>query len=553
MKQLKYSTKLTGNKMNIKLRGLSPLFVVASIIVLMILLPSFSVIGKLFRPATETWIHIKTYLLGEYVLNSIVLVVTVGIITSIIGTFFSWVLTQYEFKYNSFLSSLLFLPMAIPPYIAGYIYGGIFGYAGTLERIMRSVGLEPVHIDMLSMGGAIFVFSLFLMPYVVLVTRSFFFKLPASYFESSRLLGKTPYQTFMKVILPLSRGAIIGGAVLVILEVLNDYGLVKYFGVPTFSTAIYSTWFGLGDVESAIRLASHLMIIVMAVLIIEHLSRGRGRISQAKALAKSAIKKKPSKTLKIIFSTTYGLYVLFSLIIPIAQLTQWSLLASDRVVFRGFSSIFTNTLFLSGSVTILVILCGLIIGNFNRLNNTLISKIYSRVVILGYSIPASIIAVAVMIFFLSIDRAFGGVYDNFGLKGLFLTSSIVMLIFALTIRFMAIGFNSIESGFNKMGTKYYEASKLLGKNDWNTFMKVDLPMLKPAIISAAILTFVDVLKELPLTLILRPFNFDTLATRVFTYAGDEMIHEASVYALIIIGVSVIALTLLQKIQRGRLK
>ncbi len=179
------------------------------------------------------------------------------------------------------------------------------------------------------------------------------------------------------------------------------------------------------------------------------------------------------------------------------------------------------------------------------------TKIYARIVILGYSIPASIIAIAILVFFISIDRSMAGIYGFVGAKNLFLTSSIAMLIFALTIRFMAIGFNNIESGFSKMGVKYYEASKLLGRNEWQTFIHVDLPILKPAIIGAMILTFVDVLKELPLTLILRPFNFETFATRVFTYAGDEMIHEASIYALIIVAISTSALLILLRLRRDK--
>ncbi len=533
------------------IKGLNPLFITSSLIILMILLPTTTLIKELFTEKGIHWDHIQNFLLKDYITNTLILVVGVGVITSIIGTFFSFVLSHYEFKYNTWLFILLFLPLAIPPYIAGYVYGGIFGYGGTIEKIMRSLELTPFHVDFLSMGGAIFIFSVFLMPYVVLVTRSFFTKLPASYFESSRLLGKTSLQTITKVILPLSRGAIIGGTVLVVLEVLNDYGLVKYFGIPTFSTAIYTTWFGLGDISSAIRLAMILMVIVVVILTSEQLLRGRKRVSQARASSKVNEKKKPSALVKGLFFSSFSIYVTVSLIIPIAQLSVWSKMALDRVVLRGLTETIIETVLLASVVTVLVIICGIVIGNFNRLIQTKLSKFYSRVVIIGYSIPASIIAVAVMTFFINTDRTFRPIYQTLGLKNTFLMGSIAMLAFALTLRFMAIGFNSIESGYNKMGIKYYEASTLLGKNSLQTFMKIDLPMLKPALVSACILTFVDVLKELPLTLILRPFNFDTLSTKVFTYAGDEMIHEASVYALIIILISAIALVALQSVLKEK--
>lgn len=532
-------------------RGFNPLFIASTFIILLILLPSLTLLVELFSETGEHWSHIKEYLLNEYITNSLILVISVGLITSVFGTFFSWILSQYDFKYNKLMFFTLYIPLAIPTYIAAYVYGGIFGYSGSLERIFRNIGLSPIHIDVFSMGGAIFVFSLFLMPYVVLVTKSFYHKLPSSYFDSSRLLGKTSMQTVFKIILPMSRGAIMGGVVLVVLEVLNDYGLVKYFGIPTFSTAIYTTWFGLSDISSAIRLAVFLMIFVFIILTIENFSRGRGRISQPRALAKFTKKKKPSKLLSSIFLAVYSIYIIFSLIIPVTQLIYWSYIASEKVVLRGLTKVLIDTFILAISVTFLVLIFSIIIGNYSRLKKSFISKIYSRIVILGYSIPASIIAIAVMTFFLKIDRSFSSIYEFFSLKSLFLTSSIFMLLFALSIRFMAIGFNSIESGYKKMGVKYYEASKLLGQGEFKTFFKIDLPLLKPAIISAFILTFVDVLKELPLTLILRPFNYNTLATRAFTYAGDEMIHEASVYALIIISVSVVSLIAMNYIQREK--
>lgn len=527
------------------LKGHRPLFLASSVIVFLILLPTFMLFKEFFQPVNENWAHIKEYLLKDYIVNSLTLILAIGLTTGVIGTFISWMLSHYNFKINKVLFILSFLPMAVPPYIAGYVYGGIFGFGGSLERIFRALNLEPIRLDMLSMGGAVFVFSIFLMPYVILVTRSFFTKLPASYFESSTLLGKSPRTTFFKVILPLSRGAIIGGVVLVMLEVLNDYGLVKYFGITTFSTAIYKTWFGLGDVSSAIRLAVILMVLVVVILSSEHALRGRKRISQARANAKNYLNEKPSWHARLLFNIVYGFYIFCGVVVPVIQLVQWAIMGYHRVNLEGLLTTVKETIFMALIVTILVLVCGLLIGNFNRLIKSVLSKLYSRVVIIGYSIPASIIAVAVMIFFMKADKFFRPVYELFALKNNFMMGSLIMLIFALTLRFMAIGFNSIESGYNKMGIKYYEASTMLGKNSLQTFLQVDLPLLKPALLSACILTFVDVLKELPLTLILRPFNYSTLATKVFVYAGDEMIHEASVYALIIIGISAIALVMMQ--------
>lgn len=529
------------------IRGHLPLFLTSTIIVLLILLPTGLLLKELTQPVHENWAHIKTFLLKDYVINSLILVISVGLFTSVIGTYLSWMISYYDFGKNKLLFLVLCLPMAIPVYIAGYVYGGIFSFGGTLERLFFKLGLSPIRIDIFSMGGAIFVFTLFLMPYVILITKGFFSRLPASYFESSRLLGKTPKETFFRVVLPLSRGAIIGGAVLVVLEVLNEYGLVKYFGITTFSTAIYRTWFGLGDINSAIRLAAILMFIVVLILTSEYYLRGRARVSSAKANSKPLKKQKPHKKTKIVFGTVFTTYIFFSLAVPVGQLISWAIVGMEKVKLDGLLHTMKATLIMAMIVTALVLISGLIIGNFNRLLRNKLSKLYSRMIIIGYSIPASIIAVAVMIFFMTVDQSLRSVYESMGLKSNFLMGSLVMLIFALTIRFMAIGYNSIESGFNKMGIKYYEASRMLGKTSISTFFKVDLPLLRASLLSACILTFVDVLKELPLTLILRPFNYDTLATKVFVYAGDEMIHEASVYALIIIFISSLSLVVMQQI------
>lgn len=532
-------------------RGHLPLFITSSVIILSILVPTFLLLKELIVPVNENWEHIKVFLLRDYISNSIILIFSVGILTGIIGTYLSWMISYYDFGNNSLLFLILCLPMAIPVYIAGYVYGGIFGYGGTLERIFFNFGLSPIRLDMFSMGGAIFIFTLFLMPYVILITRAFFTRLPASYFEASTLLGKTSKQTFFKVILPLSRGAIIGGVVLVVLEVLNDYGLVKYFGITTFSTAIYKTWFGLGDINSAIRLAAILMMIVVSILSFEHLLRGRKRVSNSKANSRRWVAKKPPNKVAVVFKLICSAYILVSLVIPVTQLAYWAYQGRNNVKLDGLMSTVTDTILLATMVTLLVLLSGITIGNFNRLIRSTLSKLYGRVIVIGYSIPASIIAVAVMIFFMNLDKLFAEVYDLFGLKGNLLMGSLVMLVFALTIRFMAIGFNSIENGFNKMGNKYYEASRMLGKSGFSTFVRVDLPLLRTALLSASILTFVDVLKELPLTLILRPFNYNTLATQVFVYAGDEMIHEASVYALVIIAISAISLIMMQLILKEK--
>lgn len=529
-------------------RGINPLFLIVTIFVLLIITPSLFIVIRLFNPPTDTWLHIKEHVLADYIKNSIILVSSVGSITAVLGTYFSWSLSRYNWKHIKFIEALFIIPLAIPIYISGYVYAGIFNPFGSLDRILMKLDIPLIRIDILSIEGAIFVFSLCLTPYVLLVSRNFFENLPNNLEESSRLLGKSTNETFFKLILPMAKGSIIAGVVLVALEVLNDYGTVKYFGIPTFSTAIYSTWFGMSDINGAIRLAASLMSLVILILLIEQFFRNKGRLSPSKANSSYSEKKQPSLLYKIVFTSIASVYIAFALIIPLGQLLWWSLIAKQAVVLRDLGTILINTISLGIIVTVVIIVFSILLNNLNRLQSGIITKIYSRIVVLGYSIPASIIAIAVLVFVLSIDSFFAGIYMTLNLKRLFLSGSIITLIFALIVRFMAIGFNNIEAGFSKIGVSFYEASKVLGKGELETFFKIDLPMLKISIFSAAILTFVDIIKELPLTLILRPFNFDTLATKVFAYAGDEMIHEASIYSLLIILTSIFALIILSKMR-----
>lgn len=530
-------------------RGLSPLLLSSTIIVSMILFPSLLLIIRLLNPVSPNWNHIKAYLLNEYIANSLALIFSVAIFTGLIGTFLSYGLCRFEFKYEKAMNILLYIPMAIPVYIGGYIYGGFFGNFGTIHRIFISLGIPYNRPDIFSLGGSVFVFSLFLSPYVVLISKSFFKSISKSYFDVSKTLGHNELSTFFRVILPMSKGAIISGIILVILEVLNEYGLVKYFGVPTFSTAIYSTWFGLGDLDSAIRLSSILMVVVFIILFFQGKFEESKMVSDSKSISNRPQRIKGSNRFYIIYSITFILYLTFSVLIPIAQLVYWSYLAIGTIKLNDLFNILTNTIIMASAITLAVLFSSLIVSNCKRLINTKVSNLYSRLIILGYSVPASIISIALLNYFLSVDRLLDPMYLYFGAKKMLITSTILLLCLALTIRYMAIGFNSIDSGLRKIGMNYHNSGRILGASPLKSFVLIDLPMLKHSIISALILTFVDVLKELPITLILRPFNFDTLSTKVFTYASDEMIHEASVYALMIISISLILLLILQFIRK----
>ncbi|WZL74347.1 iron ABC transporter permease [Clostridiaceae bacterium 35-E11] len=518
----------------------------SSLFILFILLPNLSILGSLFHKANENWIHIKTYLLKDYIINSMILILFTGICTVLIGVVLAWLISVYDFPFRGFLKWALILPLTVPPYMAAYTYHGIVNYTGVIQTLLRNTLQMQVHqkyFDIMSMPGAVFIFTFFLFPYVYMITRSFLEKQSASLIENGRLLGRNSFEIFLYIILPISRTAIVGGVSLVVLEVLNDYGVVQYFGIPAFSTAIFKTWFAMGDLDSAVKLSSILMFLILCILAVEKILRGRKQFSYSNTKVRP-ITRQPLKGIRALLASFFCLSVLsLGFFIPTLQLLHWSLLTYKKILNIKFLTLALNSLAMAFVASGLIIIIALVIANYCRINNNWLAKIYSKITVIGYSIPAAVIAIGVIIFFIGLDQRLYWIYQmlhNHPRK-LVLSTSIFMLLFAYIVRFLAIGYNSIESGFDKIGKKFFEASRLLGKNITQTFFAVDVKMIKPAILSGFILVFVDILKELPLTLILRPFNFHTLATKSFQYANDEMVHEAAISSLIIIIISVISI------------
>lgn len=529
-------------------------FILSSILVLLILLPNINILVNLFQKATDNWMHIKQYLLKDYLVNTAIIVFFTGIASLLIGLSSAWLVTAYEFPYRNFFSWGLMLPLAIPAYIGAYTYNGLLNYTGVLQTFMRNtLNIEYNLFSIMNIWGSIFIFTLFLYPYVFIITKSYLSKLSGSIVENAKLLGKNGYEIFFQIILPMSRVALVGGVSLVILEVLNDYGVVKYYGIPTFSTAIFKTWFGMGDTVSAIRLSAILMMFVFIILFLEKVLRGNKKYSSTNSKISPLKRQKltgQKKYVAVGFLTT-----IFSLgfIIPIIQLIYWAALTYKEILDLEFIMMTLSSLFVGIVASVSIVIIALIIGNFTRLNRSKMTKVYSRITTLGYSIPGAVIAIGVITLFILIDRNLRPLYNSTELisGNLFLSASLFMLIFAYIIRFLAIGYNSIESGFEKVGNKFTNASRILGHGTIDTFINVDIPMIKPAIFSGLLLVFIEVIKELPLTLILRPFNFNTLATKSFEYANDEMIHEASISALIIVLLSTIAIYSIKKLFERR--
>ena len=540
-----------------KLKKASPgWFLLTAGIIILLLIPNLNIIFNLFGEAGENWEHVRDYLLINYFQNSLILVLATGLLAAFLGAGLAWIIAAYDFPGRDFLSWGLILPLAIPPYIGAYVYQGMFSYTGPLQTFLRNkfqLQLSQQYFDFMNLRGAIFIYTIFLFPYVFLMTKAFLAKQSASLLESSRLLGKSDSTIFFKIILPLSRGAVVAGSSLVMMEVLNDYGVVKYFGISTFTTAIFKSWFGMGDLPTSVRLAVMAMLVIFVVLFIEKLMRGGRKYSYSTSNIRPLSRRKLEGRKKLLAQVfTYGVFF-FGFLLPTAQLIYWSFLSGGGELLETLHFAFSSFL-TGGGAAVLILVGAVIVATTARMSSSFISNLLARITILGYSIPGAVIAVGILLFMLQLDQLFALLQTGFGIEtNLVLSSTLVMLIFAYAVRFMGIAFNSVNSGYEKIGESYFEASRTLGKGVTETFFKIDLPMLKPALMSGFLLVFIEIMKELPLTMILRPFNFDTLATKAFEYASDEMIYRAADLSLVLIFFSAVAIYLITHRRKRREK
>lgn len=521
--------------------------VISGIGALLALLPSLYILAGLLGKPGDNWAHIREYMLVDYALESLLLAGGTVLFATIAGVTLAWLTVAYDFPLRRFFSFVFLLPLSIPPYIAAYTYGSMLSYTGSVQVWLRRLGVtvDQQYFDIMSMQGAIFIFSLFLFPYVYLMVKSFLEKHSASFIESARLLGRHPVSVFFRVALPLSQGAIVGGASLVAFEVLNDYGVAKHYGLQTFTAAIFKTWFGMHDIDSAIRLAALLMSLIVGIFVVERLLRRRKRYAapanRSTPLARRRLRG-PAAGLAVSLGT---IVALLSFFIPVAQLVVWAFWTFEDVWNSRFVKMIANTLWISGISVLFIMLFAVIAANVNRLWQSRTTLAIGKLLSMGYSIPGAVLSIGVLTVFLSIDRRLSGLYAAMGLgeNKLVLSMSLAMLIFAYTVRFLAVGYNAVDAGFDRTGKRYTEASRMLGLGVTATFFKVDLPLIRGAVLAGGVLAFLEVVKELPLTLLLRPFNFDTLATKAYQYASDEMIHQAALPSLLIVGLGVLSVYL----------
>ena len=470
-------------------------------------------------------------IINKYITDSSILVFGTFLLVVVLGTITSYLSARFEYFGDKVFALLFVLPLAYPAYILGYAYVGFFEYRGVLSDILANSNIK---YNILNIYGAIFIFGIAMFPYVYILARVSFGSISSTISELISLHKINPIKAFFKVYLPLSYPAIFAGSILAIMETLSDYGTVLYFGVETFSVGIFKSWFGYGDLAQAINVAIILLIFVFGILWTESLIRKKYRFTSSTHSSKKASKIKLTGKYNFLAFFISFLIATITLFIPTMVLIYWFILDINTLDFSTFDYLY-NTLSLNIFSSLVIIFLSFFVIYMLRFYPSKVGNITHKLSILGYSIPGAVVGVGLLIISSFVDTKLGYILFS---------GTFFILIFAYATRYFASSIGSIENGFSKIDTSIDDATKIFGKSETNNIFKVYLPLMKPYIISGFLILYIDIAKELPATLILRPFNFDTLAIRIYELASNEMLYKVGFPSLVLILTTAVAVLLL---------
>jgi iron(III) transport system permease protein len=517
-------------------------------ILLFFLAPILIILSSVFADYSENWSHIYEYVLGDYILNSLILVSGVSLLVMIIGSLTAWLVSNYQFFGKRFFEWGLILPLAIPPYILAYTFTGLFDSYGTMNEIARSLfNLEQNEMlfpNIRNIYGAIIVFSFTLYPYVYLICRTAFLNQSRSMFEVGRTLGLSQASIFLKLALPLVRPALIAGTMIVAMETLSDFGAVDHFAISTFTTGIFRTWYGMYDLTTAMQLASMLLIFITFCLVIERTSRKNANYSTIGSNFKPTQVTRLGSLGSFVCFFVCFIPIFIGFILPILEILNWSLRFNTSFFNEQFFSISLNTVLLSILSAILCTFIAMIINFSIRYKNSSVIKSINPFLNIGYAVPGLILAVGIVQLFVFLDN---NILNSF--EGYFLTGSLFGLIFAYIIKSYALANSTYEAGYQKISQTIDDSARVLKSTGLNLLFRVHFPILKTSFFTSILLVTSEVVKELPATLILRPFNFETLAVSTYIYASEERMVEAAAPATAIILIGLIPIFFISKMIR----
>lgn len=532
-------------------RGWNALSVTASVAAGVLAVPVVVVLGSIFTPSGETWTHLAATVLPEYIANTLWLMLWVGMGVTAIGVAGAWLTTMCRFPGHGFFEWALILPLAVPAYVMAYAYTDFFQFTGPVQSGLRAwFGWGPREYwfpEVRSLGGAAVIFSFVFYPYVYLLARAAFLEQAAGMIEAGRSLGYGPWRSFFRLALPLARPGIAAGVALALMETLADFGTVSYFALPTFTTGIYRAWLSLGDRIAAAQLAAALLGFVAVVLIAERVSRGRARFAD-RSVRRHLVPQRLEGLPALAAVLACAVPVAAGFLLPAAILLDLSLTGGDLHFDARYFKLVWNSVSVSAITAASAVILALLIAYSARAGASLIGLAAHRLAALGYAVPGAVIAVGILIPVTRLDHALSGWLQSlFGITtGLILTGGMMALVYAYLVRFLAVALQSVEAGLAKVTPSMDDAARSLGANARGILTRVHVPLLMPSLMIAALMVFVDVMKELPVTFMMRPFNFDTLAVHAYNLASDERLSELAAPALTIVAVGVVPLILLSR-------
>ncbi|WP_067560920.1 ABC transporter permease [Halofilum ochraceum] len=522
------------------------------LIAALVALPILAVLAHAFVPAPEVWDHLASTVLPRYLINTFILGAGVAALALGVGVGSAWLVVMCRFPGRRIFEWALLLPLAVPTYVIAYAYTDFLQFTGPIQTALRGFFDWTRHDywfpDIRSLGGAIVLLALVLYPYIYVLTRASFLEQSACVLEVGRTLGRTPARLLFGVAIPLARPAIAGGTALVLMETLNEFGAVHFFGVDTFTTGIYRTWFGLGEPVAAAQLAASLLAFVILLVLAERWSRGQARYFHTTSRYRELPRFQLHGARAALATLACATPITVGFLLPGGLLLGMSITDGDDLFSRRFVDLTTNSVTLAAVSAVVAVMLALLLSYGVRLQQSRSARLAARIAAMGYAVPGAVIAVGILIPLGAVDRTLHAFFqDQFGIStGLILTGTMVALVYAYVVRFLAVAYNAIEASLEKVTPNMDAASRTLGKTAGRTLRLIHAPMMRSSLLAAGLLVFVDVMKELPATVILRPFNFDTLAIRAHQLASDERLAEAATASLMIVAVGIVPVILLSR-------
>ncbi|MEM8531073.1 MAG: iron ABC transporter permease [Chloroflexota bacterium] len=516
----------------------------------LVMFPLGLVALELLNPTVDIWVHLWSTLLPMMIRNTVFLVLGVGLGTLVLGTGLAWLVTSYRFPGRALFDWTLLLPLAIPGYILAFVFIATFDFVGPVQSTLRAwFGPDAWFPNIYTGWSAMLVLTLTLYPYVYLLARAAFWSQSAQTFDAARLMGFGRTQTFLRLALPLARPALVAGVALAMMEALGDFATVRFFNYPTLSEGVFRVWEGMMNRAAAMELAALLCSAALILLLVERALRGPARYTQTGGHAPRPDPVRLRGWSGWLATAACGLVLLVAFVLPTLQLTLWTF---EELANQGaggtlnvaFQRYMTTTVTLATLAALVAVLWALLLAHSVRLSGGWLARLGARLATLGYAMPGAVIGVGVLLTLTAFD---GWIHDWGLISGLLLTGSLAGLIYAYVVRFLAVAHSSVDASMETVTPTLEQAARSLGAGSFRLLMRIHLPLVSRGLLTAAILVFVDVMKELPITLLLRPFGMDTLAIWAYLLAAEGFWEAAAVPSLSILVAGLIPILILVRL------